>query len=141
MSTEKNNGRVDFPKPTAHMPEMTEQRNIWLDANCRPVRRNPVWTIYRLTDADGRSYVGCTSHPLADRLAQHRDGRTDTELGRAIREKGIKTFKYKVLAEALTLSDARAKEIRYIRQHNALAPAGYNQRLIGVPRPMFPVDE
>jgi predicted GIY-YIG superfamily endonuclease len=137
----KEHPTVDFSQPTAYMSAMSEQRNILLDADCRPIRRKPVWTIYRLTDPDGRSYVGCTSHPVADRLAQHRAGRTYTELGRAIREQGISAFKYKVLAEAITLSDARAKEIRYIRQLNALAPAGYNQRLVGVPRPMFPVDE
>ena len=70
-------------------------------------------SVYRLTFADGRQYVGQTIRPVAERLRQHRREKRFGAVGERLREGQICCVE--VLAETEDHSEADTLEAQYIR--------------------------
>jgi len=82
--------------------------------------------IYKLTSPSGKAYVGQTTWPT-QRWSRHRNDRVSgcRALSAAISKYGWKAFKKEILLECKE-EELNAHEVRLIRKHNTLAPAGYN---------------
>lgn len=97
-------------------------------------RRRPpeIWEIYLVTcAATGLRYVGQASRTAYARwgwtVSAALAGRHDhLLLHRAIREHGPHYFTVEVIAACKSKADAGALEAELIKQHNTLAPHGYN---------------
>jgi predicted GIY-YIG superfamily endonuclease len=93
----------------------------------------PRFTIYVVTDDEGREYVGCTGQSVDVRFAHHcgnsRYVGGPHSLGAAIRRKGADRFRVAVLAEGLTFEQACVQEREAIVARGSLFPNGYNLRV------------
>ena len=103
------------PRHRHHKEEFAVQRNY-----------TPFGIIYKVTAPSGRCYVGQTTQTLAARRSQH-NKKDDhcTLLLRAIRKYGDR-MEWSVIACAANKEDLDFAERELIRQHNTLAPHGYN---------------
>ncbi len=97
--------------------------------------------VYKMTNTvNGMSYVGATIRPISRRLSDHanaaRRGRT-TLIAAAIREYGMGAFTTQVLQTVTSGSydDLMVAEIKAIRDHGTLEPAGYNRTTGGLGTP------
>lgn len=88
------------------------------------------FTIYKMTDRNGMSYVGCTSKSLENRMSGHRNAATRATKGgisEAIRNLGFQSFLVEVLAVEHTAEAAAETETKMILTHKSFAPNGYNK--------------
>ena len=86
--------------------------------------------VYKITNAaNGMSYIGATLQPLERRLGDHfsraRNNRSSL-LHVAIREFGEDNFSVKILCYARNSEELMMLEMKAIREHGTLTPAGYN---------------
>jgi group I intron endonuclease len=82
-----------------------------------------------LNRVNGKKYIGQTIHPFPFRWQQHQYQASKGSrnlIHQAIRKYGIDQFDTSILAEVQTIEELNALEARYIKEHNALVPNGYN---------------
>ncbi len=91
-----------------------------------------MYTIYSLTDDQGRQYIGCTAQALDARLRNHETLAAryihPDSLGAAIVRKGIGAFSAVVIGTCSTLAEAAEAERREIAARGTMHPHGYNMR-------------
>ena len=92
-----------------------------------------MFSLYVITDDEGREYVGCTGTPVAQRFASHCGNASylggPNTIARAIRSKGADKFSVTTLCEGLTFAEACECERRAIVERGSLYPDGYNLRV------------
>ena len=87
--------------------------------------------IYKITHIkSGKSYIGQTTQPLAERIWQHTNRSPSqkhrSSIHNAIKRYGIDSFTIETLASASSIEELNMLEIELIAKHNTLAPNGYN---------------
>jgi predicted GIY-YIG superfamily endonuclease len=92
-----------------------------------------MFSVYVITDDEGREYVGCTGTPVETRFASHCCNASylggPYTIARAIRRKGADKFTVATLREGLTFSEACEAERQTIVERGSLHPNGYNLRV------------
>ncbi len=87
-------------------------------------------SLYKLTSPSGKSYIGISLKGVDARWAKHVEHamgkRSAGALYAALRKYGPDTFTRTLLAEEDDWTTLRAMEITAIREHQTLAPIGYN---------------
>ncbi|MBQ3373051.1 MAG: hypothetical protein IJG40_07960 [Oscillospiraceae bacterium] len=58
------------------------------------------YTVYKLTDPEGKIYIGCTGKSVEERWNGGRGYYRDTPIRRAIKEFGWENFKKEILCES-----------------------------------------
>ena len=82
--------------------------------------------IYKITDLlDGKVYVGQTRLLIEKRFLQH--AKSDTPLGKAMRDCGLENFAIEIIEECKTLEQARRQEKFWIKALDCKVPNGYNR--------------
>lgn len=77
--------------------------------------------IYKITNSvTGKNYIGYTENPDS-RWEAHRHSRGSKLVFQAIKKYGLENMSFNVIAE-----DIIDNEDKYIREHNTMAPNGYN---------------
>ena len=93
------------------------------------------YTVYCLTDPDGKKYVGCTGKPVEERWGNGWHYNAASQIARAIRAIGWKNFEKKILCEKLTREGAEKLEKWFIAYYDSANPEkGYNRALGGLVR-------
>ena len=93
------------------------------------------YTVYCLTDPDGKKYVGCTGKPVEERWGNGWHYNAASQIARAIRTIGWKNFEKKILCEKLTREGAEKLEKWFIAYYDSANPEkGYNRALGGLVR-------
>ena len=91
-----------------------------------------MYTVYLLTDNEGREYVGCTCQPLEIRLRNHealaRKYIHPQSIGAAIARSGIGAFSVAVLGVFGVFEEAVEAERQAILVRGTMHPRGYNMR-------------
>ena len=91
------------------------------------------YTVYKLTDPDGKVYIGCTGKPVEERWKKGRGYSRDTPIRRAIDEIGWENFKTEILCEKLIKEGAEKLERWFIAFYDSSDPEkGYNRFLGGL---------
>ena len=91
------------------------------------------YTVYKLTDPEGKIYIGCTGKPVEKRWKKGRNYNYQTHISRAIRAIGWENFEKKVLCEKLTRAGAEKLEKWFIAYYDSANPEkGYNRALGGL---------
>jgi len=92
----------------------------------------PTWTVYMISHrASGKRYIGITKQGLATRWNAHKNGvKLERFLSHplyvALREHGAEAFDTSIIATTMCLEKAGMLEDRYIKEHKALHPNGFN---------------
>lgn len=84
--------------------------------------------LYKLTNANGKAYIGITSRTLDERLAEHvkQSLRPRTAISAAIRKFGLEKFSIEPLMQSTDWGTLCREEVHAISEHKTLAPNGYN---------------
>ena len=91
------------------------------------------YTVYKLTDPDGKVYIGCTGKPVEQRWQNGKNYNSATLIHKAISEIGWENFEKKILCENLTKAGAEKLEKWFIAYYDSSDPAkGYNRALGGL---------
>ena len=91
------------------------------------------YTIYRLTDPEGKIYIGCTGQTVEERWRKGWHYNCKTRIFKAIREFGWENFEKKILCEKLTREGAEKLEKWFIAYYDSANPEkGYNRALGGL---------
>ncbi len=91
------------------------------------------YTVYRLTDPNGKIYIGCTEKTVEERWKKGRGYNRKTPIRRAINEIGWDAFEKKILCEKLTKEGAEKLEKWFIAYYDSSDPEkGYNRMLGGL---------
>ena len=88
--------------------------------------------IYSITNLlDNKQYIGITVN-LERRWKRHKkEIRSNNYLHRSLQLHGIDNFKFEHIANAFSWDDAKELEKFLIKEHNTLAPEGYNLTIGG----------
>lgn len=85
-----------------------------------------MYLIYKYTSPSGKSYIGQTNK-LTRRISKHKQSNSPCiNFRKAINKYGYENFKLEILVEHLTLDEANILEEQFIKEHNTIAPNGYN---------------
>lgn len=104
--------------------------------NSKEVKKNRIGVIYKYTSPSGKIYVGQTVSSMQYRWRRHISdikhiGKENYQgcilLSYAIRKYGPDAFKKEILG-TYPSEELDKYEIKFIKEHNALAPHGYNLR-------------
>lgn len=91
--------------------------------------------IYKATLPNNKSYIGCTTLKLSDRIKGHKSNAKNTSTNmlfhKAIRKYGFNSVKWEVLFETNDAKILYKKEQEFIQTFNSLTPNGYNLTLGG----------
>ena len=91
------------------------------------------YTVYKLTDPEGKVYIGCTGKPVEQRWRKGRNYSKDTPVRAAINAFGWDAFRKEVLCEKLTREGAEKLEKWFIAYYDSSDPEkGYNRFLGGL---------
>ena len=91
------------------------------------------YTVYKLTDPDGKIYIGCTGQAVEKRWREGKGYAHDTPIGRAIEEIGWENYKKEILCERLMKEGAEKLERWFIAFYDSSDPSkGYNRFLGGL---------
>ena len=91
------------------------------------------YTVYRLTDPEGKIYIGCTGQTVEERWRKGWHYSCKTRIFKAIREFGWENFEKKILCEKLTREGAEKLEKWFIAYYDSANPEkGYNRALGGL---------
>ena len=91
------------------------------------------YTVYKLTDPEGKIYIGVTGQTVEQRWRKGYGYSKDTPIRKAIDRWGWESFRHEVLCENLTREEAEEKERWYISRYDSSDPAkGYNRFLGGL---------
>lgn len=82
--------------------------------------------VYKHTSPSGKSYIGVTNNLPRRNLAHQAPNSNSSFFYRAINKYGWDNFTHEVLETVNCREQANGLEIKYILEHNTLAPAGYN---------------
>ena len=86
------------------------------------------YSVYKLTDPDGKCYIGYTGQGLAMRFRKGYSPRRGCPIGLAIRKYGKDSIRKEVLASGLTRAEAERLEDHFIRLYDSMNPSkGYNR--------------
>ena len=91
------------------------------------------YTVYRLTNPEGKIYIGCTGQTVEERWRKGWHYSCKTRIFKAIREFGWENFEKKILCEKLTREGAEKLEKWFIAYYDSANPEkGYNRALGGL---------
>ena len=91
------------------------------------------YTVYKLTDPEGKIYIGCTGKPVEERWKKGRGYSRDTPIRKAIVQFGWDNFKKEILCEHLIKEGADKLERWFIAFYDSSDPEkGYNRFLGGL---------
>ena len=91
------------------------------------------YTVYKLTDPNGKIYIGCTGKPIEERWKKGRGYSRDTPIREAIVQFGWDNFKKEILCEHLIKEGADKLERWFIAFYDSSDPEkGYNRFLGGL---------
>lgn len=91
------------------------------------------YTVYKLTDPEGKIYIGCTGTSVEKRWRKGRGYRRGLPIREAILHYGWKNFQHEILCENLTKEEAEKLEKWFIDWYDSTDPAkGYNRFLGGL---------
>ena len=91
------------------------------------------YTVYKLTDPDGKAYIGCTGNPVEKRWGKGWKYNSKTKIFKAIRSIGWDNFEKQILCEKLTREGAGKLEKWFIAYYDSANPEkGYNRALGGL---------
>ena len=91
------------------------------------------YTVYKLTDPNGKIYIGCTGKPIEERWKKGRGYSRDTPIRKAIVQFGWGNFKKEILCEHLIKEGADKLERWFIAFYDSSDPEkGYNRFLGGI---------
>lgn len=90
-----------------------------------------IYSLYKVTDPNGRCYIGCTSRTVEQRWQDHRGfsahiGYPRNKIGHAIERFGKEAFTVEHIASAVGVHAAKDSEAALIAQCGTLYPHGYN---------------
>jgi group I intron endonuclease len=86
-----------------------------------------IYAIYIITNIlNGKQYVGFSKN-LERRWKDHKRALGEKTLYDAIRKYGVENFVFTHLADTFNLEAAKQIEMLLIKEHNTLAPNGYNR--------------
>ena len=90
------------------------------------------YTVYKLTDPEGKVYIGCTGNPVEKRWGNGWQYHKNSPIHKAIRTIGWKNFKKEILYEKLTKEGGSKLEKWFIAYYDSGNPEkGYNRALGG----------
>ena len=85
------------------------------------------YTVYKLTDPEGKVYIGCTGQTVERRWQKGWGYSKDRPIRRAIDALGWEAFKKEILCENLTKEGAEKLEKWFVEYYDSMDPAkGYN---------------
>ena len=91
------------------------------------------YTVYKLTDPEGKVYIGCTGRPVERRWGKGWNYNSKTKIFKAIRSIGWDRFEKTILCEKLTKAGAEKLEKWFIAFYDSANPEkGYNRALGGL---------
>ena len=91
------------------------------------------YTVYKLTDPNGKVYIGCTGKPVEKRWKKGWNYNCRSRIFKAVREFGWENFEKKILCEKLTREGAGELEKWFIAYYDSANPEkGYNLALGGL---------
>ena len=91
------------------------------------------YTVYKLTDPDGKVYIGCTGKTVEERWKNGWNYNCHSGIFKAIRKFGWVNFEKKILCEKLTREGAGKLEKWFIAYYDSASPEkGYNRALGGL---------
>ena len=91
------------------------------------------YTVYKLTDPEGKVYIGCTGKPVKVRWKRGHGYSRDTPIRAAIDALGWDAFEKEILCEKLTKEGAEKLEKWFIAWYDSSVPEkGYNRFLGGL---------
>ena len=91
------------------------------------------YTVYKLTDPDGKVYIGVTGKTVEERWNKGRGYSRGTPIREAIRKYGWESFQHEILCEKLTRDGAEKLEKAFISCYDSSDPEkGYNRFLGGL---------
>ena len=91
------------------------------------------YTVYKLTDPDGKVYIGVTGKTVEERWNKGRGYSRGTPIREAIRKYGWESFQHEILCEKLTRDGAEKLEKAFITYYDSSDPEkGYNRFLGGL---------
>ncbi len=91
------------------------------------------YTVYKLTDPDGKVYIGVTGKTVEERWNKGRGYSSGTPIREAIRKYGWDNFQHEILCEKLTREGAEKLEKAFISYYDSSDPEkGYNRFLGGL---------
>ena len=91
------------------------------------------YTVYKLTDPDGKGYIGVTGKTVEERWNKGRGYSRGTPIREAIRKYGWESFQHEILCEKLTRDGAEKLEKAFITYYDSSDPEkGYNRFLGGL---------
>ena len=86
------------------------------------------YTVYKLTDPEGKVYIGCTGKPVKRRWKRGKGYGRDLPIRRAIDAIGWEAFEKSVLCENLTREGAEKLEKWFVEYYDSMDPEkGYNR--------------
>ena len=86
------------------------------------------YTVYKLTDPEGKVYIGCTGKPVEQRWKKGYNYRRNTPIGVAIAHFGWEAFEKSILCENLTKEGGEKLEKWFVEYYDSMDPAkGYNR--------------
>lgn len=105
--------------------------------NCEfPLPASPAeahYTVYKLTDPEGKVYIGCTGKPVEQRWKKGNNYNRRTPIWKAILFYGWENFSKEILCEKLIKEGAEKLEKWFIAYYDSSDPAkGYNRFLGGL---------
>ena len=85
------------------------------------------YTVYKLTDRQGKVYIGCTGQTVKKRWRGGRGYQVNSQIGRAIRAYGWDSFSKEILCKKLTKEGGEKLEKWFVEYYDSLNPEkGYN---------------
>ena len=91
------------------------------------------YTVYKLTDPDGKVYIGVPGKTVEERWNKGRGYSRGTPIREAIRKYGWESFQHEILCEKLTRDGAEKLEKAFITYYDSSDPEkGYNRFLGGL---------
>lgn len=91
------------------------------------------YTVYKLTDPEGKIYIGCTGNPVEKRWGKGSQYNSRSQIFKAIRKFGWENFEKEILCEHLTKEGGSKLEKWFIAYYDSANPEkGYNRALGGL---------
>ena len=98
---------------------------------CPPAEAH--YTVYKLTDPEGKVYIGCTGKPVEQRWGKGWNYNSRSHIFKALRSIGWDSFEKTILCEKLTKAGAEKLEKWFIAFYDSANPEkGYNRALGGL---------
>ena len=86
------------------------------------------YTVYKLTDPQGKIYIGCTGSSVKRRWGRGKNYQKGSPIRVAIDRYGWESFRHEILCENLTKEEAEKKENWFVEYYDSMDPLkGYNR--------------